>query len=85
MKAITTTYHAATSTLPARIIATANDCPRVTISRHAFDEVEQAHRGAAIAFCERFGWTGKMMGGNLDNNSMVWVWFDTRPDNNIDL
>ena len=76
-QAIQTKYHGPTNSKGSRLTATAA-AGRVTVPYdHALD-LDDNHRAAALAFCDKFGWqTGPdgadLIGGTLLDGSMVWV------------
>ena len=65
MKAIKTKYVGATNTKPSRIVATAEGGHRVTISYDSEGTQEQAHAKAAVALCQKLGWTGELVAGGF--------------------
>ena len=63
MLAIETKYHGPTDFRGSRVSVKAEGCPRVTIEwDDALDAVAN-HDHAAIEFCHRRGWTGKLARG----------------------
>ena len=79
MQAIITTYHGPTNVRGTRITARADKLNvRISISRHAYDRVEEAHAAAAVAFCRRMEWNGKLIGAFLNNEQYVWVWAEEK-------
>lgn len=65
MKAITTTYHGPTNTRGSRIAACDEDGNRVTIPYPYELSGEDVHHKAALALCEKMGWTGRLTGASL--------------------
>lgn len=65
-KAIETKYVRASRTKPSRVVATAEGGHRVVLSYDSINEngAEQAHATAAIALCQKVGWTGKLVSGS---------------------
>lgn len=64
MKAITTKYHPATDTHGSRISARDSDGNWTFIPYPHELSGEECHRAAAVALCDKMGWTGKMAGGS---------------------
>ena len=67
MKAIVTKYHGPTNFKGSRITASDEDGNRITISYPYELSGEAVHRKAAVALCEKMGWTGELLGGSLKN------------------
>lgn len=74
MKAITTKYHGATNTRGSRISASAEGGNRISIPYPHELDMEEAHRKAAVALCEKMNWKGAdtLVGGGV-KEGMVWV------------
>jgi hypothetical protein len=74
MKAIQTKYHGATNYRGSRIIATADDNPRLTqpYNREGEATEEDVHRRAAYALRDKLGWKGELVGG-WKKDSYYWV------------
>jgi hypothetical protein len=64
MQAITTKYLGATNYRCSRIVASAQAGRIIVPWDHALD-VEANHNAAAIALCDKYGWTGRLIGGGL--------------------
>ena len=73
MKAIVTKYHGFTKARGSRISASDEDGNRVTIPYPYGSSIEDCHRIAAMALCDRMGWKGKLIGGSL-KTGYVFVW-----------
>lgn len=76
MKAITTRYLPASSTLPARIVAKDGDGNRLILSYEDTalgDTAEQAHTTAAYLFCKKMDWEGRLVTGWLEAGTYVHV------------
>jgi hypothetical protein len=67
MKAITTIYHGSTNTRSSKITASEPDGKRVSISYPHELNQEDAHSLAAMTLCNKMGWTGKLVCGNIKN------------------
>lgn len=77
MKAIVTTYRGATDTRGGRIVAKAEGVRPVTTSYGYEGDQYQEHERAAQALCDKYGWSGRIVGGGLpDGRSMAWVFVD---------
>ena len=64
MKAIMTAYHGPTDTRGSRITARDEDGNRASVSYpYSANRGEAAHRVAAVALCQKMGWTGNMVAG----------------------
>lgn len=77
MKAILTKYHPPTAHRAARVSAQDMDGNRITIA-YTSDQIEDmptAHRAAAVALCNKMGWTGAdtLIAGTLAHH-WVFVW-----------
>jgi hypothetical protein len=66
MKAIRTRYLPATNTKPSRIKADDYCGNSVTISFPYEFSGEEAFKSAAIALCEKMGWSKELIGGGTD-------------------
>lgn len=75
MKAIVTKYHGPTDRRGARISASDEDGNRVMVPYAHELSGELVHRQAAIALCEKMGWTGTLHAGSL-GKGYVYVWSD---------
>ena len=65
MKAIVTKYVGPTNTKPSRIVAKAEGVKSVTVSYDHSLNVADNHKAAALALCNRMGWTGDMASGGM--------------------
>lgn len=67
MTTIITRFVGATNYKGSRIIADAGLKRRITVS---FDHASSnPHRDAAIALCQKFGWTGSLVEGGMERGS----------------
>lgn len=71
MQAIEVKYLPATNTKGARIKATAS-AGSVTVGWPYELSGEEAHKVAALALCNKFGWTTNIVGGQLANGNYVF-------------
>ena len=71
MKAITTTYCGPTTTRSARIIARAEGVRSVTSYGDTYSD--NAHRIAAQALCDKYGWDGELTEAGLPNGDRVFI------------
>ncbi|MGD0135271.1 MAG: hypothetical protein ABSE57_24760 [Bryobacteraceae bacterium] len=76
MKAIVTKYRGATNTRGSRIAASDEDGNRTTIPYPHELSGEDVHRKAALALCEKMGWTGRLTGASL-RSGYVFVFTET--------
>ena len=76
MQAIITKYHSPGNVRGTRYSATAA-AGRVYVSEDYDGTAEDSHAAAALAYMEKRGWAGDMIGGHLEDGRMVWV-FDDR-------
>lgn len=67
MKAITTKYLGATNFKPSRIKAYAEGGNSVTISYPHELDGQAVFEKAAVALCEKMGWSTELLGGGTDN------------------
>ena len=74
MKSIETKYVGPSNVRGSRYIATDGD-NRIIVSADDRLSFEGNHTAAAVKFCEKFHWTGKLQGGHT-KSGMVFVWFD---------
>jgi hypothetical protein len=72
MQAIITKFIGPTNHRGARIKAIAA-AGSVTVPYEYGTDTEGAHRVAAVAFCEKFGWTFDHIAGDLPDGSTVFV------------
>ncbi len=66
MKAIQTKYLPATNTKPSRVKAYTAD-QSITISYDDEYSQEEAHKKAAVALCNKMGWSTALIAGSIDN------------------
>lgn len=64
MQAITTKFHGPTNIRGSRISATA-EAGRITLSWDSAKNPEANHLAAAVAFAQKFGCKGRIVGGDL--------------------
>ncbi len=78
MQAITVKYIGPSNTKPSRLKATAANGHSVTVPYSLPDETAdwQGYNRAALALCEKLGWTGEMIAGAIDNGAYVYVFTD---------
>ncbi len=62
-QAITTKHLPATNTKPARVKATTASGISLTKSYPIDGDHEYGHKNAALALCQKLGWTGEIVGG----------------------
>lgn len=76
MKAIQTKYYRPTNFKGSRIKA--SDLDGNTKWEHYRSELDtnDNHAAAAIALCHKMQWHGRLQGGHLGDDSMVWVFCD---------
>lgn len=73
MYAIRVKFQPATDYRGAKLVATTADRKRVAIGYpHHLPESEK-YPAAARALCEKWGWTGRLVGANLSDGEMVFV------------
>ena len=77
MKAIKTTYIAATNTKGSRILATDEDKNKVYIPYPSELSDMDCYAKAAIALCLKMGWTGQLRGGGF-KSGYFFVFEDKR-------
>ena len=70
MKAITTKFHGPTNTRGSRISATDEDGNRVTVSVDHALNTDSRYDAAAIALCQKMGWSGPLMRGGLKHGNV---------------
>lgn len=75
MKAITTKYLPQTRTKPARIKAFDLDGNSAVIGYPHEEQFTDRHRLAAVALCEKMGWSGAetLIEGKIKGNNSVFV------------
>lgn len=76
MQTIQTKFVGPTNSRGSRVIATAANGTRVSISASMFTSDEEAHQAAVRALCERMRWHGELIGGHLAKGGLVWVFVD---------
>lgn len=77
MKAIRTKYHGATHSGGSRLSAEAEGVGRIYISYdYALDSTEK-HAKACRTLADKYQWNGKLIGGELTDGSMAWVFEST--------
>lgn len=72
-QSITTHYHGATNTKPARIIAKASGGTSKTFNYNWDLNADANHIAAAEALCKSLDWGGQWVGGGRDNDGFVFV------------
>jgi len=86
MQIIQTKILTATNTKPTRIVAT-NPCfnsMRVTVSRDAYNELNDAHKAAAKILMQRLRWSGTMIGGHT-KGGMVFVFDNLQTQKHLSI
>lgn len=74
MKAISTKYHGPGNRRGSRFSADDGDGNRVYVSYDYGLDSESNHHKAALALCQKMGWTGEMVAGSTkDGMTFVWV------------
>lgn len=74
MKAIVTRYLTPTSTLGARIKATAHGLkPYILTNVSGYGEIEMAEAIAAMRLCARQGWSANLLSARLPNGDGVFI------------
>ena len=69
MTSILTHFVGATNTRGSRIIADAGMKRRVSIPYPHELSIDQAHRAAAMALCQKFDWHGTLVQGGMERGS----------------
>jgi hypothetical protein len=72
-----TKYHGPGNVRGSRISARDEDGNRITISYPYELMTENAHTSAAVALCEKLGWSGTLARGSI-GTGYVFVWIDER-------
>lgn len=73
-QAIVTKYRGPTNTKPSKIIATSASGLRISMPYRHDLTTDDAHRLAAQALADKYGWTGDMVAGGLkDGYAFVFV------------
>lgn len=73
MKAIRTKYHGATNSKGSRFSAEAEGVARIYISYdYALNSTEN-HARACRTLADKYQWNGTLIGGDLPDGSMAWV------------
>lgn len=70
MKAIITKFHGPTNTKGARYSAFDSDRNRVIVSIDYALSSEQNHDRAALALCQKLGWTGELCSGGIRSGNV---------------
>lgn len=70
MKAITVRYLGPTNTRGARLKASDRDGSSITVSYDYGLSRDERHDSAALALCEKMGWTGKLSRGWLKSEAV---------------
>jgi hypothetical protein len=74
MQAIITKYHGPGNVKGSRFIATSGSGLRVVVSYDYALDVEENHRAAAQALCDKLSWKGKFVsGGTKDGYAHVFI------------
>lgn len=76
MQAFTTTYHARTDTRGAKIVASNSDGLQATVRYRESEGWSANHARAALAFCKKLSLRGTLQSGELDQDTVVWVFID---------
>lgn len=82
MQTITTKYLSQTNCKPTRIKATTTSGKSITMSVESIDYFlqsftdENRHSYIAVKLRNKMGWSQEMVGGNLKDGIMVWVFVD---------
>jgi hypothetical protein len=71
MQAIVTKFIAPTNTRGSRIKATAQ-AGSITIAWDDATGIDENHRRAALALCERYEWPKRLVCGGLPDGAIVW-------------
>lgn len=61
-----------------KVVADDKDGNRCTTERQPSMSHRGSHATAALALCNKMGWTGELQGGDIAGGGMVWVWLDER-------
>ncbi len=72
-RAIITKFLGWTNTKPSRIKATMKDYPESVTISYDHDLDGRSHQKAAKMLADKVGWGGVWYGGQLTEDSMVWV------------
>lgn len=75
-QAIITRYHGPTNFRGSRVTATASAGKATVAWDHALS-ADENHAEAAKLLCEKFDWTGTLVGGTLADGDRVWTFEQT--------